>query len=95
MVFPGLGTRLAGRPGAWAQMLLAALGFAGLTAWGLSVGIVWALEGDLGWGIPPWTWVGLAGLSLSAASWGWSLASGLAVLRDAKRAASNPFSRAP
>ena len=87
MVLPGLGTRLAGRSGWLPQMLLAILGFAALAGWGLSVGISWALEGVLSWGEPPWSWIALVGLALSLMSWAWSLASGLAALRDAKRGA--------
>lgn len=86
MVLPGLGTRLAGRSGWLPQMLLAIFGFAALVGWGLSVGISWALEGVLSWGEPPWSRLGLAGLALSLASWAWSLASGLALVREARQA---------
>lgn len=85
MVLPGLGTRLAGRPGGLAQMLLAIVGFVALVGWGLSVGVSWALEGVLSWGEPPWSWVGLAGFALSLASWAWGLASGLALVRESGR----------
>jgi hypothetical protein len=85
MVLPGLGTRLAGRPGWLPQMLLAILGFAALVGWGLSVGISWALEGGLSWGEPPWSRLGLVGLVLSLMSWAWSLASGLALVREARQ----------
>ncbi|MCC7518933.1 MAG: hypothetical protein IT578_07090 [Verrucomicrobiae bacterium] len=90
LVLPGLGTRLAGRPGAWPQMALALLGFAALMVWGLRFLSRWIVEGRLVGNDPPWSWLGLAGLALSLATWAWGFASGLAMLREAGRGEKAP-----
>lgn len=94
LVLPGLGTRLAGKPGAFAQMALALLGFVALMGWSLRSALLWAIEGRWNGNAPPWSWIGLLGLALSLASWGWGLASGLKFLREAKQARHLPHAAA-
>lgn len=84
LVLPGLGSILAGRRwSGYLQAVLALLGFALTTAWGVSFAATWirlqALPEDLG----PHALVAISGILLFALSWTWSLLSSLLILRRA------------
>lgn len=90
--FPGLGTRLAGRRWAWAQMTLMVGGFCLVMAfmfW-FFVSAVRYLGSDSA-SVEAWrheyrrvAWVGWTGLALVVISWCWAGVSSLAIWRDSK-----------
>ena len=84
LVLPGLGTLVAGRRWGVVQAALALAGFALTLGWLTFFVMAWIQLGAFPLtGGPHLSW-GILGVAVFGAAWLWSLATGLAVLREAR-----------
>lgn len=84
LVLPGLGTLVAGRRWGMTQAALALVGFVLTLAWLASFAMAWIRLGAIPLtGGPHLSW-GILGVGVFGAAWLWSLATGLAVLRETR-----------
>jgi hypothetical protein len=85
LVLPGAGTMAGGRLLAGlVQAILAIVGFVMVCVWmvyWVSEGVT---QGDVPTGLGAHGGLGLVGLLLAVVAWAWGLASGLAILREAR-----------
>ena len=82
---PGLGSLIAGRRSGWAQAALALIGFALTTAWAVRFVAAWIRTRHFPEVLTRDLWLALIGIGLFAVAWFWGLATGLSILRAARR----------
>ncbi len=85
LVLPGLGSLLARRKAGWLQMLAALAGFALTTRWFIAFVVACVSQGEIPIDDGPHLRMGLLGVGLFGLAWGWALATGLSIVRRARR----------
>lgn len=85
LVLPGLGSLLGGRRAGWAQAALALAGFGLCAVWLVWFVAAFLREGGFPLDGGPYLPAGILGVALFAASWVWGLATGLRLVRAARR----------